>query len=82
MSQSKEKLENTSEFPLNFFVLFFNDEYSVFHAVGYEEYPRISDIYSLIEELRDNEDLNIGDKIFYQKMDIITSEDYYKMMEN
>jgi len=66
---------------LKFYIIFFNKDFKIFHAVGYEEYPNIADVMNIITELHSDKEFGIGDEIYTQKLDIITAEEFDNMSE-
>lgn len=59
-----------------YYIIFFNDDYEIMHAVGYEEFPRIADISHMLTEVRDNKEFGLGEDIYVLKMNIIDKEEF------
>jgi hypothetical protein len=65
----------------NYFVIFFDDNHNIFHATGYEKYPKIADLFHLVQELDTDEEFGIGKEIFLKNLDILTKEQFEEISE-
>lgn len=85
-SQDLERFNNKDELKSKgikpaYYVIFFEDDHTIFHATGYEKYPKIADIFHLVKELDTDEEFGIGPEIFMKNLDIITANEFYSIQE-
>jgi hypothetical protein len=64
-----------------YYVIFFNKEDEIFYSVGFDERPAVSDIVSLIDELTEDPDFELGDTIWDSFIEVISREEYEGMEE-
>lgn len=64
-----------------YYIIFFDDDHNIFHAIGYEKYPKIADIFHSVQILDQDEEFGIGKEIFMKNLDILTAEQF-KQIEN
>jgi hypothetical protein len=65
----------------NYFVIFFDDDHNIFHAAGYEKYPKIADLFHIVQELDTNEEFGNRKEIFMKNLDILTKEQFEEISD-